>query len=216
MTEDYRAIRFGYTIVELMVTIVIVSVLAATLGTFVVKLLTIQEQDREEAYIREKLADVCATYADFLSLGTNISTGVSDFIAIYPHETGGVSLETGRVSRVAELSTSNTRNRAELVTIDLNVGTFEQGKETLVNKYSRTLRGDDTPLMNPKSLKELKIGENNDGNINLFYKLEPLLPGNGALWNFRVMAQYKVTYEKGRQENKTLMAERIVRLWNRQ
>ena len=97
----------GFTVVELMVTIVIVAFLSATVGTFVCKLLTIQERDREEAYIREKLTDICGAYADFLSIGSSISstTGVSnqETVVKYRSETGGVSLETGIVTRVAYL-----------------------------------------------------------------------------------------------------------------
>ena len=112
----------GYTVVELMVTIVIVSVLAATVGMFFVKLLTIQEREREEAYIRERLSDICGVYADFISIGSSFSTAtnLSDQATVvkYRQETGGVSLETGLVSRVAYLtSLMNTTNK----TIDLNI-----------------------------------------------------------------------------------------------
>ena len=67
----------GYTVVELMVTIVIVAVLAATLGMFFVKLLRIQEREREEAYIRERLADICAAYADFVSDRQTVQSAVA-------------------------------------------------------------------------------------------------------------------------------------------
>jgi len=100
--------HYGYTVVELMVTIVIVSVLAATVGMFFVKLLNIQEKDREEAYIREKLSDICGAYADMLSIGSSFSTFSNltkqATLVKYRQETGGVSLETGVVSRVAYLT----------------------------------------------------------------------------------------------------------------
>ena len=43
MAMIYQSGKRGYTVVELMVTIAIVTVLAATVGTFVVRLLTFQE-----------------------------------------------------------------------------------------------------------------------------------------------------------------------------
>ena len=218
MNVNSQAVKCGYTIVELMVTVVIVSVFAVGMGTFVSKLLSLQERDREEAYIREKLVDICATYADFLALSTNISTSASDFVASYRHETGGVSFETGRVSRVAELATAlNVLSKTGLVTIDLNARSFRIGEDGLTNDFSRTMRGDDTPLVNPRAMKGLKIGDGNDGNVNLSFELEPLSTKNedDALWNFKVNAHYKAVYAKGGTTNKTVTAERIVRLWNR-
>lgn len=233
MRGVFKTVRHGYTIVELMVTVVIVSVLAATIGMFVVNLLTIQEQEREEAYIREKLTDICATYADLLSLGTNISISAysnglpSKHNVFYRHETGGVSLETGgrfssttgRVSRAAQLNLSMIKNNYDPnvpIVMGLDVQAFEQANENSISKFSRILHGDDTPLMHLQSMKELRVSGNN--RIDLSYELKPLImsTGDNALWLLKVMALYKVTYAKGRAENKTLTAERIVRLWNRQ
>ena len=100
--------RAAYTVVELMVTIVIVSVLAATLGMFFIQLLNIQERDREEAYIQERLSDVCGAYADALSVGSGFIIGTDknaqSMIVKYRQETGGVSLETGIVTHVSYLA----------------------------------------------------------------------------------------------------------------
>ena len=135
---DVRCTKIGYTIVELMVTIVIVSVLAATLGVFFVKLLNIQEREREEAYVREKLADICGEYADKLSIGSSIiNTSTNATIVKYRQETGGVSLETGLVTRVAYLSSFlNSTND----TVDMGIFSFEN--QDLIRKIARRASGD--------------------------------------------------------------------------
>ena len=117
--------RWGYTLVELMATITIVAVLAATVGMFFARLLSLQEREREEAYIRERLAEVCGVLADDLSVaasfGTRIRPVEQDIIVAYREETGGVSLETGRVSRVAQLVlTTSATNRAAALNVYVN------------------------------------------------------------------------------------------------
>ena len=206
----------GYTVVELMVTIVIVSGLAATLGALFVKLLTLQEMDREEAYIKERLVDICGNYADYLSVGSSISSNeYNTYIATYRRETGGVSFETGRVSRVAQLMSLNTISKETgLKTIDLNA--CENIGTQLVSKFARTLRGDDLPLININDLKELTIS---DDKINIYCSLTPVNANeieDSALCNLAVVAQYEAIYDKGERTNKTVRAERVVRLWNRE
>ena len=186
----------GYTVVELMVTIVIVSVLAATVGALFVKLLTIQEQEREEAYIREKLSDICGAYADFLSVGSSISTSNRTTLVTYRHETGGVSLETGIVSRVAQLTSStNATSKA----IDLNVDVFESGG--LVRKFSRSMSGDAPliPLMG--DMVECTIVTSRT---------------YAALGYLQVTAKYKVENDEGTVVEKPVTVGRMIRLWNRE
>lgn len=209
------SVRCGYTIVELMVTIVVVSVLAVSVGAFVVKLLTLHEQEREEAYIREKLVDICGAYADFLSVGSSISaqTNLSDqaMVVKYRQEAGGVSLETGSVSRVVYLtSTLNTTNR----TMDLNVYSRELGE--LSRKLSRHVNGDAhlLPLLGdivsctitPLNAEVLKTDD------------DPLFAGfqtsDAALGYLQVTAKYQIKNGEGQIEAKTASAGRVVRLWN--
>ena len=209
----------GYTVVELMVTIVIVSVLAATVGMFFVKLLTIQEREREEAYIREKLSDICGAYADFISIGSSFSTAtnLSDQATVvkYRQETGGVSLETGLVSRVACLiSLMNITNK----TIDLNIqySTDEKEPERRYSTLSRIMRGDAPLIPLTGDMASLKITPL----INSTPKEDADFPGlqttDAALGNLEVTARYKVKNDEGILEEKTVKVERLVRLWNRE
>ena len=70
--------RSGVTLVELLTTVLIVSFLSLTVGVLAVNLLNIQKQDREEAFIREKLVEICGEIADIVSVGStfSISNGI--------------------------------------------------------------------------------------------------------------------------------------------
>lgn len=216
MNEVARSDAHGFTIIELMVTIVIVSVLAATAGTFFMKLLTLQEKERESAYIRERLVDICEICADALSIGTSISNIVDSvnpgFEATYRYETGGVSLEAGRVSRVAKMQvrmkTSQTLNNKACTTLDLGVKAVESGRENLM--FSRNLRADNTPLI---PFPHFKVKDNL---VKLSYTMTPLNENaaNAALWNLNVIAQYEVKNRMGEFVLTNVVAERVVRLWN--
>ena len=205
--------RWGYTVVELMVTIVIVAVLAATLGMFFVKLLRIQEREREEAYIRERLADICAAYADFVSVGSSFHTSTNSVNALtavkYRMETGGVSLETGRVTKVAYLTTMmNLTNR----TVDLDI--YSQGPEGLNRKFSRGMNGN-APLIP-------LLGDMVSCMITPLNYTKTEIATNGyettdaALGWLQVSAKYEVKNDDGEKETKTATAGRVVRLWNRE
>ena len=206
----------GYTVVELMVTIVIVSVLAATVGMFFVKLLTIQEREREEAYIREKLSDICGAYADFISIGSSFSTATNLFdqatVVKYRQETGGVSLETGLVSRVAYLtSLMNITNK----TIDLNIqySTDEKEPERRYSTLSRIMRGDASLIPLIGDMVSLKITPLNSNTTYQDVDFPVLQTTDVALGNLEVTACYKVKNDEG---FKTVKVERVVRLWNRE
>lgn len=208
--------RDGYTVVELLVTIAIVSVLAATVGMFIAKLLRIQERDREEAYVREKLADVCGAYADAMSVASSFGTrmnpltGGTEMRVDYRRETGGVSLETGKVTRVAHLTSEvNVTNR----TVDLKVFGFEQRE--LVEKLSRIARGDALLLPLAGDMVSCTIRPLNvDG--------DPAQDATGfamsdaALGYLQVTAKYIVRNDDGQPEVRTVSAGRVVRLWNRE
>lgn len=189
--------RRGYTIVELMITVLLVTVLAATVGTFIVKLLTLQETDREDAYIREKLVDICGAFADVLSVGSSVNPTGQGMIVKYQQETGGVSLETGVVSHVTVLTQLlNVVNK----TLDLNVYGLELGSNVL--KLARKLDG--TASLIP--LKEIPDIVNCD--------VQSLNGENAALVRLQVSAQYENKNVRGEFEMMTTRVERIVRLWN--
>lgn len=209
--------RFGYTIVELMVTIVIVSVLAASVGIFFVKLLTLQERDREDAYIREKLSDICGLYADYLSLGKAFSWNldISNRMTVvkYRMETGGVSFETGVVSRVGRMtSMMNLTNR----NVELVVDAYRDGR--LMSDLSRSLTGDArliplagdmvefriTPLSTPTSVV----------NVEEDSELVGMQTSDAAMGYLEVKARYAVKNEDGEIVTNSVAAGRVVRLWN--
>lgn len=203
----------GYTVVELMVTIVIVSVLAATVGMFFVKLLTIQEREREEAYIRERLSDICGAYADFVSVGASfhVNTNSANTLTAvkYRQETGGVSLETGLVTKATCLTTMmNPTNR----TLDLDI--YSESIEGLNRRFSRRMNGDASliPLLGdmvsctitPLNHTKTEVGTNG-------YETT-----DAALGWLQVAAKYRVENGNGEMETKTATAGRVVRLWNRE
>lgn len=202
---------FGYTIVELMVTMVITTVLAVTLGTFFVKLLTLQERERNEAYIREKLVDICATLADYASVGSSVNViGEREFTLTYRHEVGGVSLETGRVSHVVQLWTSHQTDQKHTT---LNLDIDAQEATNIVRKFSRNLRGEDTPLL---PFKGLKMG---DDRVNLYCQVFPLLKmtqEKAPVWYLQVVAEYDIRNAQGDVVTTNVTAGRMVRLWNRE
>lgn len=194
-----------------MVTLVIVTVLAATVGMFFARLLSLQEREREEAYIREKLVDVCGAVADDLSIASSFSMRTSlvqrDIIVAYRQETGGVSLETGRVSRVAQLVlTTSATNRAAA----LNV--FSHEPEGLRRSLSRSLEGD-APLM--PLAGELVSCTLTPFNAAITEE-DGIQTSDAALGYLQVTARYTVRNEDGEDEAKTATAGRVVRLWNRQ
>lgn len=193
----------GYTVIELMVTIVIVAVLAVSVGTLFVKLLTIQENEREEAYIRERLADICGAYADDLSVGTSFCRSNGTEIVTYRHETGGVSLETGRVSHVARLA-SAIANGAVRFDVDAFI------KQEIVRKSSHAASGDATliPLLGDMvSFRITPFDGTGDGGGNWV--------SNGALGWLEATARYSVE-EDGKPVVKSVKVGRVVRLWNRE
>lgn len=203
--------RWGYALVELMATIAIVAVLAATVGMFFARLLSLQEREREEAYIRERLAEVCGVLADDLSVaasfGTRIRPVEQDIIVAYREETGGVSLETGRVSRVAQLVlTTSATNRAAA----LNV--FSHEPEGLRRSLSRSLEGD-APLM--PLAGELVSCTLTPFNAAITEE-DGIQTSDAALGYLQVTARYTVRNEDGEDEAKTATAGRVVRLWNRE
>lgn len=198
--------RKGFTIVELMVTIVIVAVIAASGGTFLVKLLTLQENEREEAYVREKLADICGAYADAASVGSSISVsdvGDSQVIGLqYRHETGGVSLETGFVIRALSMtSTVNSLSK----NFDMNVYAFNPDDVVNARLLSRSASGDAhlIPIV---------------GNI-VKCEMTPIrgtsmeeVSGGTSLGYLQIAASYETN--KTDHLTKTVTVGRIVRLWN--
>lgn len=201
----------GFTIVELMVIIVIVVVLSTTVGMFVVKLWTLHEKDREEAYIREKLVEICGIYADYLSIGSSISTNKTNprIVAKYRQEAGGVSLETGRVSRVVQLNSFVNSYEVLPGKTNTTLGVKTYDANGCPRNLEDEFQGDDTPLV---LAKNLKIKENR---VSLSCGITPVRD-EPALWMLRVVAEYMVENDKGGVDHKNVWVERVVRLWNRE
>lgn len=223
--------RIGYTAVELMVTIVLVSVLAAVVGTFFVKLLGIQERDREEAYIREKLADICALYADQISIGSYFSAGTNQVdqasIVKYRQETGGVSFETGVVTRVAYLKAAvNRYNKNGLKNLDVTVYSTESSTNLVFvselgswvcQKRTTSVTGDAylfplTAEMIGCTVRPLNFTPGNTTNdVNTGWRTT-----DAVLGYLEVSARYITENDFGEEEAKIVTAGRLVRLWNRE
>lgn len=196
--------RRGFTVVELMITIVIVSVLAATVGMFFVKLLKIQERDREDAYIRERLVDICASYADFVSVGSSFYISTNSLNALaevkYRMETGGVSLETGLVTKVSYLTTMiNITNK----TVALDI--YSQNPEGLDRKFSTRMNGNASLIPLLGDMVSCTITPLN------YSKSEST---NGYETTDAALAWLQVKAKYGENKTKTATAGRIVRLWN--
>lgn len=215
MVLNLSNVRNGYTIVELMVTIVIVSVLAATVGVLFVKLLTLQEQEREEAYVREKLVDICGTYADYLSIGSSISTLTNQVdrsvVVKYRQETGGVSLETGVVSHVTHLiSSMNTDNK----TLDLNTYALKFGE--LERNFSRSANGNASLIPLAGAIVDCTITPLNVGYLKSDEesRFAGFQTSDAALGYLQVSARYQIKNNHRGIEVRTASAGRIVRLWN--
>lgn len=216
MRADFLSVDRGFTINELMVTVLIVSILATTLGVFFVKLLTIQEQEREEGYIRERLADICGEYADFMSVGSSVGINDRGFAVKYRRETGGVSLETGRVTRAAYLQGFNTTVYSaaeERRSLDLRV----LGGD-LQRKFARNIMGEAALIPFDGSIKiESSItpigakapAQMDEADTNLV----DFAMSDAALGYLRVTAEYQIK-DHGTNAARTVSAGRIVRLWN--
>ena len=192
----FLAIKRGSTVVELMVMIVIVTVLAASVGTFIVKLLTLRENDREDAYIREKLIDVCGTYADLLSVGSSINTNGPGMPVTSRQETGGVSFETGVVSQVTSLISDVTNGMVKLNVYGLEL-------EESILKYVRQANGNADLIPQVGNIVSCTVTPINATDWQ-----------SAALGNLRIEARYQVRNGDGNIEIKATRVERIVRLWN--
>ena len=210
------SVRKGFTAVELLTTMLIVVILAASLGMFFAKLLTIQEKEREEAYVRERLADICALYADFLSVGATLKINtnfLSNLTVDYRLESGGVSFETGKVTRVAQLSsavkTGETRSP-----LDLTIYGYDENGNSY-EKYTQKMDG--AALLIPKDLQEsidsCTLEPYNYTNVTDIGKGIKRYDG-AALARLRIEAKYKIKNRFGKEDDKQAYVERMVRLWN--
>ncbi len=108
----------AFTIIELCVTILIVTILCVAMGGAIVRLLRLRESDREEGYMREKLALICAEAADYLSMANSIVADSTPHGLVlkggFRMETEGVSYETGKVVKVSGLYLSGTNGAFNL------------------------------------------------------------------------------------------------------
>lgn len=109
----------AFTIVELCVTMLIVAILCVVVGGSIVRLLRLRESNREEGYMREKLAFICGEAADYLSMANSV-VAVSNRHGLvmksgFRMEAEGVSYETGKVVKVCGLYLSGTNGMFNLV-----------------------------------------------------------------------------------------------------
>ena len=105
--------RKGFTVIELMITILIVVILTVSFGGALSGLLCLHEKDREEGYMREKLAYICGEFADYFSLADKVGrfmdeNGKAVYAAGFRMEADGVSYETGKVVKVSNIYVSAT------------------------------------------------------------------------------------------------------------
>lgn len=221
--------KLGFTVVELMVTIVVVMVLSASVGVFFAKLLQFQENEREEAYVREKLTDICGAYADAMSVGagivtyTNLLDKTQGIIVKYRQETGGVSLETGIVTRVVYLASSlNPTNKVVNLDVfgissgnlDLKLSRHAQGDAALLPLVGDMMSCTITPLGTMSSLPNCEsVGEYDAENCSKMVPNSVFQNVDVGLGWLEVKARYKA---KNDDVPKTVTAGRVVRLWNKE
>lgn len=121
--------RRAFTIVELCVTMLIVAILGVAMGASTVRLLRLRESNREEGYMREKLAFICGEAADYLSMANSIVAVANPNGVVlksgFRMETEGVSFETGKVIKVSGLYLSGTN------------GTFNLALDTADRRHER-------------------------------------------------------------------------------
>ena len=117
----------AFTIVELCVTMLVAAILSVAMGGVIVRLLRLHESDREEGYMREKLALICGEAADYLSMANSVVVDSTSHGMVlkggFRMETDGVSYETGKVVKVSGLYLSGTN------------GTFNFAMDTADRRY---------------------------------------------------------------------------------
>ena len=122
----------GFTVVELCVTVLIVAILSVWLGGSIVRMLKLRESNREEGYMREKLALICAEMADYLSMANTITPVSTQYGTVlkggFRMEMEGVSYETGKVTKVEAIYLSGTN------------GMFNLVLDTADNRYNGSIR----------------------------------------------------------------------------
>lgn len=189
--------RSGFTIVELMVCIVLVVILATSIGPSAVKLLHVVESSREEGFIREKLVTLAGFYADWLSLAqsyvvTNMSGGVKVISADYPDETEGVSFETNNLIKVTACHSAVSNGMWNIW--------FDTHDQRYPN-HIRQIAFDGDALLEHVSARIVDVSLKPVP--NQVYSTLSILATN-YLWDAKADA-YSV---------RTVKTERIVRLWN--
>lgn len=202
--------KSAYTFIELMITILIVTILSATIGAFLANMLSIEEKEREEAYVREKLADVCARYADLMSIGTRFSVNTNPLVQAmmvdYRKEAGGVSLETGLVTRVSKLTSMVNTAKEKM---DLDIYSFTP--EGLEQTYTREMTADAHLIPFFAGITTCTIRPLNYSTNSIAFGYNTT---DAALGYLEVTANYEMEDKKGNKVPKTIKAGRVVRLWN--
>lgn len=193
--------RYGFTIVELMVCIVLAVILAASMGPSAVRLMRVHESLREEGFIREKLVTLAGIYADWLSLAksvavcTNKAAKAEDVIittAYYPQETEGISFETNNICRVMACHSAVSNGM-------WNVW-FDTKDPRFPNKI-RKLSFDGDAMLEHVSARIVDVTLQN-------------IPDTFH-WNLSILATNQFwDVEKDAYSVRTVRTERIIQLWN--
>lgn len=179
----------GVTLVELLVVVVITSIVAVGLSFAISASLRFNQQYREESYVRERLCDVLERVSDYLSMANAapVSNGVWSGSAQYRMETGGVSFETGRVSRV-----TGTAYAVNNMNMDVEIDTGDPQWNGVLRKVFAA-----DGVLSPVAASVTKID----------------LHGTNTFRTLEVTAEYSVKTADGIQ-TKPITVSRPVRLWN--
>lgn len=185
--------RAAFTIVELLVVTLIVTILAVSVGQMIAAALTLEQQYREESDVMESLADTMAYVERYVSLANNLTTnGNGVAVATFRMEAGGVSFETGHWTRVSQSAIMLTNN---VLGCQITSGDGDPDKQPT---QTRTFDADGRQIVAPAVVTVVRI--DGVGQSVVQAVLEASVP---------------VKTRTGTVTNKTVSAERPIRLWNK-
>lgn len=188
--------KFGFTIVELLVTMLITTIVVVVFGLGVVRLLKLEESNRQEGYIRERLTMITSTYADYLSMGSglwpvDLPDNVKGYCTEFRTETGGVSFETGKVTRVVGMTSSVSNGF-----FNIGINTAGEISNVLLEKH---ISGAAELLPVLSLITDISI-----------------YPDDGPVRMLSITASNTVFNVKSNQyEPRQIVSKRLFRLWNR-
>ena len=113
-----RAANKGFTLVELMATIVVMVFMAVYVGAGLMRLLSLDELNREKARALEKLSDIEARTQTLVAVGAKASSMSDTRIDIvYPYMVFGIVCETNYLVQVTNTTLSLPQNNAIVTTV---------------------------------------------------------------------------------------------------